>query len=319
MKQFLKKFLYFLIPFPLYILLVIVADPYNYWDNNILIPLETKLEISRELNGRLWKVVQYSKNPKANVMLGDSRVDIINSDRIKELTGEDYFNFGYPSATLEEIIITFDKIKELANEKDVKLKNVIIGCNFNLYNKFNNKNLIEATFNSSSQVDYILNGANIKAMAFCFYDMLTSSGSSFNTPDMDTAAFWKQQIEGPASIFYRKYGYPETFREKLQEIANYCSKNEISLTFFIPPTHTDLQDQIAKYHLRDAESTFKNDLIKIGKVVDFDYPSPLTSEVKNFSDPFHLNIDLDTILINALIKDRYTYCRTSTGTQETHP
>lgn len=309
MRGFLKKIAWFLIPFPVYIILVIAADPYNYWGHNKLIPLETKLDVSRDLNGRLWKVIQYSRYPKANVMLGDSRIDIINSERIKELSGEDYFNFGYPSATMEEIIITFEKIKKKADEENIMLENVIIGCNFNLYNKFNNKNLIEATFNSSHAVDYVFNGANIKAMAYSFYCMATDTPFKYNTPKSDSTTFWRRQLEGPASNFYRKYGYPDEFYEKLSRISEYCKVNNINLTFVIPPTHIDLQDQIGKYDLKDAEKKFKEDLIRLGRVIDFDYESDFTRNDKNFSDPFHIDIRQDTILINALFRGKYDYCK----------
>lgn len=306
MKNFYKKLLFFIIPFTLYIVLIIITDPYNYWNNCKIIPLETKLNISRELNGRLWKVVQFKRLPKGNIMLGDSRVDIINSERIRELTGEDYFNFGYPSATLEEIIETFWYASE-----QTKLENVIIGCSFNLYNKYNNKNLIKATFESSGQVQYILNGANIKAIVACFYDMATSSDTDISTPDMDVDAFWTEKIEGPSARFYKRYKYPDEYYSELQKIVEYCNKNDINLQFFIPPTHIDLQAQIGKYSLEKEAELYREDLKRLGDVIDFDYETLLTRERENFSDPFHIDIRLDTIVINALIKHNIVYARYS--------
>jgi hypothetical protein len=309
MKNFYKKLLFFFIPFVLYIILVILADPYNYWNNCGIIPIEVKMKVSRELNGRLWKIVQFKRTPKPDIMLGDSRVDIIDSERIKELTGKDYYNFGCPSATLEEIIETF----WYASER-VKLENVIIGCSFNLYNKYNNKNLIKATFESSGVVQYILNGANIKAMAVCFYRMATETGADISAPDMDADAFWIEKLEGPSARFYKLYKYPDNYYTELKEIADYCEANHINLQFFIPPTHTDLQKQVSKYSLIKEDERFRSDLRSLGNVIDFDYENWLTSDRAHFSDPFHIETSLDTIVINALINHEFPYARYSERT-----
>ncbi len=307
MKKFLGKLLIFFIPCALYLAMIFVTDPYNYWNNCGIIPLQSKQRISRELNGRLWKVVQFNRAPQPNILLGDSRVDIINTERIKELTGKEYFNFAFPASTLEEIIESFWYASE-----QVELKNVIIGVNFNLYNKYNNKNLIKPVLESAGAVRYLLNGANIKALSYCFYDMLKKGTVQISKPPMDSTTFWKEKLEGDASQYYKLYKYPDNYFLNLKEIADYCDKNEINLVFYIPPTHIDLQNKIAEHNLVKESDRFKEDIKSLGTVYDFDYKSWLTSHKKNFSDPFHFNIALDTIIINTLINNDVQFARYST-------
>lgn len=302
MKEFFKKLLLFILPFSLYIGLIVIADPYNYWNHCRVLPIETKLQVSKKLNPRLWKVIQFNRAPEPNVLFGDSRVDIIDTDRILELTGQDYFNFAYPGGTLDEVITSFWFATE-----HIQLKNVIIGCNFNLYNKYNNKNLVKPALGSAGMVRYILNGANIKALAMSFYHIFTAKEVTIGNPDMDIEAFWKEQIDGPAARFYKLYKYPDTYYMELKKITEYCRSNNINLTFFIAPTHTDLQAKIDEFSLTEESERFRSDLRSIGNVIDYDYNTWLTSHYENFSDPFHLNIELDTIIINALIENKIAY------------
>jgi hypothetical protein len=57
MKDFFKKLGIFLIPFPLYIGLVILLDPYNFFNVSHVITQETKKETSAKFNPQLWKLV----------------------------------------------------------------------------------------------------------------------------------------------------------------------------------------------------------------------------------------------------------------------
>jgi hypothetical protein len=264
--------------------------------------LETKLSVSKKLNQRLWKVIQFKRAPESNILLGDSRVDIINTDRIMELTGEDYFNFAYPGGTLSEVFSSF-----WFATKQIQLKNVIIGCNFNLYNEYNNRDLVKPTLESVSETRYILNGANSKALAVSLYHWITAKEVTIGTPDITVDAFWKEQIEGPAAKFYKLYKYPEKFHAELQKIADYCHENNIRLTLFIPPTHIDLQKKIEEYSLTEESERFKADLKAMANVIDYDYDTWLTRHKENFMDPFHLNNRLDTIIIGALIENKVVF------------
>ena len=87
---------------------------------------------------------------------------------------------------------------------------------------------------------------------------------------------------------------------ELVNISDYCKKNNINLVFFIPPTHIDLQEQVKYFSLQKEENKFKNDLHNIAKTYDFDYSNKLTVNKNNFSDPFHLNKELFSLILNDL-------------------
>ena len=61
------------------------------------------------------------------------------------------------------------------------------------------------------------------------------------------------------------------------------------LRFVIPPTHVDLQAQAAAYGLGDEFAEYRCELATLAEVIDFDFPSPLTRDARNFKDPYHLN------------------------------
>ena len=103
-----------------------------------------------------------------------------------------------------------------------------------------------------------------------------------------------------AKTFYQQYIYPKYYKEELTKICNYCAQNHIKLVFFIPPTHTDLQNRIKDFGLEKEAIQFKKDLEALGKVHDFDYPSHLTQQKSNFLDPFHFNDEISKIISDSI-------------------
>jgi len=77
------------------------------------------------LNYCLWKMPAFARHPASNLLLGDSRMDALKSERVKELTGTDYFNLAYGGATIREIIESF-----WFASRHASVSRVYIGINF---------------------------------------------------------------------------------------------------------------------------------------------------------------------------------------------
>jgi len=138
MKKFILKLLFFLIPFPVYIGIVILIDPYNYIGISHIISQESKEDTSAKLLPQLWKLIEYKKIKSPIIILGDSRAGKIRTENLKEVKNIDVYNFAYEGGSLIEIIETFwiaNKIQELDE--------VYIGMNFNLYNDFERRDRVE--------------------------------------------------------------------------------------------------------------------------------------------------------------------------------
>src|SRR5436190_1512565 len=128
MRKFGVRSAIFTAPLLFYALTVLIVDPYNFFNFSHLVPDSVKKPISN-LDYPLWKMPDYRRNPRRNVLLGDSRMNGIAIEEIRKFTGEEYYNFAYGGGTLKEMIRTFWFADSLTN-----LHVVYMGMNFNLYN-----------------------------------------------------------------------------------------------------------------------------------------------------------------------------------------
>lgn len=283
MKKLIVRLLIFGIPLYVYILAMVLVDPYNYFNISNLIDSNAKKEISYKLNYCIWKSIEFKRQPNPNILLGDSRVAGINTDEIKKDAHASFYNFAYGGATLPEIIDTF-----WFADRQVKLKIVYIGIGFNFYNARVSRNrFIEAKDISNNLLYYFTNRNVWQSFFSLVFKRVAKVDVGIGKVRSDKDVFWHHQLNVSAVNYYKRYLYPKEYYLELKKISDYCKINNIKLVFIVPATHLDLQDIVGKYGLDAAHSRFIYDLIELGDVYDFDYPNDFTRNKNNFSDPFH--------------------------------
>ena len=301
MKKFFKQLFLFSIPIVIYITIIITIDPYNvfYTNDNARIK-DLKLKTSYKLNYPLFKLQKFKNHPTSTILLGDSRIDKLKENSIEKLAKIKATNMGYGGGTMPEIINTFWHITEYH-----KLEKVIFGINFNLYNAtFDSNRVDEALELKRSPLNYIFSRYNFKSSFYILKSLVTGKDVHIEKPKMNREEFWNFQLEHAAKGHYSRYVYPKDVYKELQKISDYCKEHEIELIIIIPPTHVDLQKRIEDFNLKEEERKFKNDLKKIAKVYDFDYPNEITRDRANFLDPYHFNDSIADVLIKALFVER---------------
>jgi hypothetical protein len=292
MKLFVQKVIILLTPFILFGLLMVLIDPYNYFNVSKIIDDQVKLETSYRLDNSLWKVIEYNRKPVPNILLGDSRIEGIDVNKIEEITGEKYYNFAYGGGTLPEVIDTF----WYAAQKN-KLKNVYIGINFNLYNFYISWNRFSPNSRLlKSPFLYVFNLTVINAFRYNIYRQYLNKIFKIGNPPFNKEEFWKYQIEVNSLLYYRKFKYADIYTGQLTKVVNYCQEKKINLTFIIPPTHIDLQNQITTFNLAVENRKFIRDLKTLGTIFDFDYPNDFTKNKDNFLDPYHCLKEINPII-----------------------
>ena len=109
---------------------------------------------------------------------------------------------------------------------------------------------------------YYSNYFVLKASFANIYNGLTEKSIKNEIPQMTKETFWDYQLgKGVTGFFYECYIYPRLLIFKLQEIAAYCTKENIRLILFIPPSHIDLQNKISEYQLVDYYVAYKRPFI----------------------------------------------------------
>ena len=291
----LKKGSLFIFPIIAWMIIVVIVDPFNYFNFSEAISPQTKRS-SQKLNPLLYNSINFKNNPTNSVIIGDSRIRKLPNKRIQELTQDTYYTLHSNAAKLNEIIDLF-----WFSTEHSKLKNVLIGINFNLYNKYAYANRVEDVREMiNNPLIYIFNYTIAKTVC------LSIKNELFGIPiqkKKDRDKFWNYSINTIAKQQYSKYKHPNRMLEKLQKVSDYCEGNNITLTLLIVPIHMDFHDQLVKYNLIEEEKRFKSEMKEIANVIDYDFPNTLTNCKSCFSDPIHTTDSISTIIVNEIFSD----------------
>ena len=295
-KILLKNGCVFLLPALAWICIVIVVDPFNYFNISNLISTNAKEKSAQQLNSLLYNTVNFKNNPTNSIIIGDSRIRKLPVERIKELTGDGYYSMHSNAAKLNEIIDLFWFCTTHA-----ELKNVLIGINFNLFNEYayanrvaDVKELIDNPF------IYIFNSNTAETV------YLSLKNEFFGIKEKqpkDRDKWWEYNIQIIAKNHYSKYKYPEGVLARLQEMSDYCNEHKINLKLLIVPIHEEFHNRLVYYELSAEEERFKNDISAIGTVIDFDYPNSITNNKVCFGDPLHTTDSVSRIIVDEIFAD----------------
>lgn len=296
LKIFSKKLAIFLLPFALYAVTVVLIDPYNYFNVYSVVRNDLKQDISFKLNYAMWKMIEFRRNPEANLLLGDSRMGNLHVEDIREVSGREYYNFAYGGGSLKEAIATFDFANGL-----IELRRVTVGLDLNTYNGSDNRDRVsEVEAALGSPLLYLTNNTVMLAAWKVVTSAVTGSPAHIGEPVGDRAAFWQQQLDVTARVYLANYRDPIAYRAELRKIAETCRSRGIELDFIIFPSHKDLMDKIGQYGLEAANRTMREDLAALGTVYDFAWDNPLTRDKASFTDPFHFTRVVGTEIVNTV-------------------
>lgn len=304
-KILLKKGFLFMIPVFVWIIIVIFVDPFNYFNVSNKISENSKLKSAQKLNSLLYNTIHFKNNPTKNIIIGDSRVRKLPTDRIEELTKDKYYTLYSNAAKLNEIIDLFWLADSLSGKE---LENVIIGINFNLYNEYAYSNRVaDVKEVIENPFIYIFNWNILEAVYLAlkneFFGVIKEERG-------DRTSFWESTINRDGRNHYSKWKKPESTLERLKELYAYCQQNNIHLTLLIVPHHKEFHERLIEYNLSEEEINFKNELKGLGKVVDYDFPNQITNCKECFSDPLHTTDSVSRVIIDDLFSDSITIGQT---------
>jgi len=315
-KQFFIRLLIFCSPFLCFALGVLIVDPYNYTGvSRFITDASKKSGFNRDpalmpFGYTLWNMIQFRRQPSANVLIGDSRVATLNVDYLRKITGQQYYNFGIPGGDCRSICDTFWYVARYT-----ELKRVYIGISFHTYNDWSNRKVFTAPRGILNNPLRYFTDRNVLKTACNILRGLTTPKPLPANRDQFRAKkgkelppqsgadndhkneTWSIVLQGLAGE-YQRWQYPESTYAELKRISEYCRSKQISLVFVVFPTSIEQQSLIIQAGLADSFSRFKQDIAGLGAVYDFDYPNEITIHRENFVDPMHLTAPILERIMN---------------------
>lgn len=300
-----RRGLLFSLPLCLYAAFILVVDPFNFVGVSRAVPDDVKLRTAFQLNPCLWKMNEFNRRPQPNILLGDSRMMLLRAERIKELTGEDFYNFAYGGASLREMIDTF----WFAARRE-PLRKVYVGLNLTVYDDYNYTERTKTyTTVARDPALYFVNRTVLQSAVYAAYSRLARADLKIGVPTEDRETFWGEQLERGNAGYYRSYVYPSNYRRELEQVAAYCREHGIELAFVIFPSHVEAQRLVGEYRLDDAARAMRRDLAALAPVYDFDYENQITLDRANYDDPNHFVKPVGDQLIREVWLGQLRYAR----------
>jgi|APSaa5957512535_1039671.scaffolds.fasta_scaffold95688_1 hypothetical protein len=296
MHKFIKKSIIFFTPLAVWGIVILLIDPFNYFNIFNIIPKKLKIDNARSINLLLYQSIEFNNSPNEYLIIGDSRTDILPRDKIELISGNYYGSLCNNAAKLNEII----DLVYMANEIN-KLKQVVIGINFNMFNEYGYADRVSDIKNIlSNPLKYIYGRNTLQA---CYYILRSAffEQDVISDPPMAKEQFWKWILEIKATHWYGRYKFPIKLLKDLKGLDTYCFENDITLTFVIMPHNREFHDRLVEFGLEEDEQKFKSSMGKLkATVVDYDYDNDITRFKRNFDDPIHYNSEIANLIVNEI-------------------
>ncbi|MBX2971944.1 MAG: hypothetical protein KF797_02475 [Flavobacteriales bacterium] len=237
----------------------------------------------------LWKLVDFRRNPEANILLGDSRLSYFDLDSLKALTGDSYYNLGVPGGNYVTIDHTFRYADSLATLRNVMVQVSFRGMhasqNFDIYAE--PAGLLERPWS------YVYNRRVIEASGLNVYTTLFPNSLAYDVPGADQ---WRDVLDAERAAA-EQWAMDTTVYQKLQYIADRCRAEGARLILVEYPTHPDLQRIVQEAGLGPAREAYLTRLRTMAPVVDLDQPGMFPADRSFWRDPLHLTVDAQRALI----------------------
>lgn len=310
MKRFHIIVIISLMPLMLVSLLVVAVDPYNLFST---IYSEEKYNIGYGYDqGRRYKIFSYLNNPKDNVILGASEINVLNERNIPE---EGWQSLSYGGAPLYESLEMYWVIS-----KKHKLAKVIIAPEFIKYClsismdygndsfsnfKWKSSQSFQALEIYSKKYLYFTDKYTLKSMVNVLSNELGFKYSR-GIPDTSKEEFWQEQLDYAYKVYAEDFALStkkDDVKIKFQEIKKDADQHHTKILIILPIQHVDLLKIEFAGSVFDTYEEYINMLVEVfGEVHYLAYVENLSEKEECFHDPFHFNSS--DLYIDVLFKKR---------------
>jgi hypothetical protein len=298
-RRFFKKSLLFAAPLLVWVLAVVVVDPFDYFNVSHVFSESAKIDNAASLNSLVFNMLKEKHAPCENLIIGDSRAGNLPLEQIEQLTGRPYFLLSANALKLNESLDLFyfaNRIKPV--------KRAVFTLNFNEFNAYayaDRVSSVEAMVHNP--LIYLFDRNVAQAGYYVVKSSLTGQRSFSSTPPMSEAAFWNYIVTVRGREHYEKYRYPDDLYKRIQDLVAFAKSQGTEVTFIIVPHHADFQKRVREFGLAEDYLRFKRDFSRLGvRVIDYDYSNVLTTDQSNFRDPLHYNEEFGKLIANEVFR-----------------
>lgn len=304
------------------------VNPYGVW-HNVTIKYFNQVKPAKNNNVKLFKAIDIAKIKPEIIILGSSRTEFGLDPNHPALGHEkNSYNLGLTGTNMYEVMRYFQHAIAI----QPKLKKVVLGIDFLMFNKYNentpdfsenrigNQNityqdfldtLVSVNALSASLKTIIVNIQEPNATGY-FYPNGQRDVNYYIEHDYRNKSY-KKIFESIILRFlkipylYGKYQLSEASLNHLKTIVDICQDRDIELKIFISPAHATQWETIRVAGLWETFEQWKREVVKITPVWDFSgYNSittePISKDMQNYIESSHYRPIVGDLILNQIFQ-----------------
>lgn len=296
-------------------------DPYGIFGHNNRFS-KIKNHIASD---RMTKLYYVKREQPKTILIGTSRVGVINPKTIEKYTHSKAYNLSLDASSIKE---QYQYIKFLINQTHIT--NLIWGIDFFSFNPDNklpyafSQQRLEKNFYIQDYRNALVTMDVFFASIATLKDNMSNQKSKVNLNNGQNYFLEHQQnftIQGEHFLDikikeglqgYKKkkelYG-SQNFKNYItidenfiliQEIVNLCYEKNIDLHIYISPIYIETLQLIKELNLWETYKYFKTNLVNISSFKDFNENFNITSNKENFWDNSHVREEVGDLMMNSI-------------------
>ncbi|HAH59047.1 MAG: hypothetical protein KUL83_07970 [Lentimicrobium sp.] len=308
MKKYFFRGLIFALPLFVYVLFILIVDPYNFINVFHVIPAKEKFRViqrtdeSSPRGNILWKTIEFKRNPVPNIIVGDSQGKDIDVVLVDSLTGEPYYNLCAPGSSFETMFNMF-----WFAARHSKLEKVYFQVAFMNYNANRQYDLFhfaadyfERPYEYFTTREIFFDAVANVAWAVSRNSYIVERSYEYLSP-MNMENMARKRLD----MFFGNYIYPDKYRDEFIKIKQYCSDNDIKLCFVILPVYKEVDQYLEEKGMIADRLRFRKDINSYGYTINLDKLTYLKEDRNNFIDYFHPTQSVIDALTRIIWSDEY--------------
>ncbi|OCL91365.1 hypothetical protein [Arcobacter porcinus] len=305
-----------------------IVDPYGINNRIIIDKINLKKYSNTSITARFKLNILNNKNIET-IMLGTSRIGVMNPMIVDKYLNTNTFNLEYPASITP---IQNKLFKYASNFNDIKY--LVYGIDFMSFNENRKINkhflefndFIEKIENNEkiSNIDlYFSIDTFLKSIKIVIKNILGIQNQEvlyLKNGMRDYQNYIEQEIKNIfnfeeeknnsiKSYFsldgqYKNYKFSYDYLEHFKDTMEFCKKNNIKVFVYIPPMFSEHFNAINAGGYFDEFELFKKELVKITDFIDFTGHNTISKNKNNYWDSSHLRVETTEVLMAKLFNDK---------------
>ena len=203
MKRLSIKILFLSLPIIVYLILIFIVDPFNYFGVSNFISYDSKKSVTNIENPSLFNLIEFNRHPTENITISDSRFAGKDLPLLETKTGLKFSEMYIYDGMIKDLISAF----WFTNSK-VKLRNVYIAINFNNFFTTQRNDLVKSSETIiNDPLLYVANLNVLKASIRCLklISKTTDDTTTYIIPKEALDNNWKRFLLVTDMRYYKNY------------------------------------------------------------------------------------------------------------------